>query len=59
MEFMEWIGKILDKRGLHLAIDGKALRAAAEKEKSCRAPMLLNTVDVVTGLVIVQLYIVL
>ena len=26
--FMEWIGEILDTRGLHIAIDGKALRAS-------------------------------
>jgi len=26
--FMEWIGEILDSRGLHLIIDGKALRGA-------------------------------
>ena len=55
LEFMEWIGEILETRGLHLAIDGKALRAAAEKEKGSRAPMILNAVDVVTGLVIAQL----
>ena len=30
---MEWIGEILDTRGRHLAIDGKALRAPLFKAK--------------------------
>ena len=37
--FMEWIGEILSTKGLHLAIDGKAVRAAASKIKGTRAPM--------------------
>ena len=55
LEFMEWIGEIVNSRGLHLAIDGKALRAAMEKTKNAKAPMVMNAVDVVTGLVIAQL----
>lgn len=55
MAFMEWIGEILSTRGIHLAIDGKALRAAAEKVKGGRAPMLMNVLDVATGLVLAQL----
>ena len=53
--FMEWIGEILNTRGLHLAIDGKALRAAMEKVKDFRAPMVLNAIDAATGLVIAQM----
>lgn len=53
--FMEWIGEIIDSRGLHLAIDGKALRAAIEKVKNYRAPMVLNVIDTITGLVLAQL----
>lgn len=55
LEFMEWIGEIVNTKGIHLAIDGKALRAAMEKVKDFRAPMVLNAVDAVTGLVVAQL----
>ena len=55
LEFMEWIGEIVDTKGIHLAIDGKALRAAMEKVKDFRAPMVLNAMDAVTGLVIAQM----
>ena len=53
--FMEWIGEILCTEGLHLAIDGKAVRAAASKIKGKKAPMLLNAIDTATGLVLSQL----
>ena len=54
--FMEWIGEIVDsKNTTHLAIDGKALRGAAEKTKSGTAPMLLNVVETVRGLILAQL----
>lgn len=52
--FMEWIGEILDTKGRHLAIDGKALRAAVSKVRGSRTPMLMNAIDVATGLVISQ-----
>ena len=55
LEFMEWIGEILSTKGIHLAIDGKALRAAMEKGKNFRTPMVLNAIDAVTGLVAAQL----
>lgn len=42
-------------RGLILAIDGKALRAAIEKVKDYRVLMVMNVVDTVTGLVLAQL----
>ena len=54
LEFMEWIGEIVNTKGIHLAVDGKALRAAMEKVKDFRAPMLLNAIDAVTGLVLAQ-----
>ena len=53
--FMEWIGEIVDSKNTHLAIDGKALRGAAEKTKSGTAPMLLNVVETVRGLILAQL----
>ena len=55
LEFMEWIGEIVKTKGIHLAVDGKALRAAMEKVKDFRTPMVLNAVDAVTGLVLAQL----
>lgn len=53
--FIEWIGSIVSTRGVHLAVDGKAIRAAAEKCKGNRAPMMLHVLDVATGLVAAQL----
>ena len=55
LEFMEWIGEIISGKGLHLAIDGKALRASMEKVENSRAPMVMNVIDTVTGLVLAQL----
>ena len=52
---MGWIGEILNSRGCHIAIDGKAIRAAASKVKSEKAPMLMNALDAATGLVLSQL----
>lgn len=54
-EFMEWIGSIVNTRGTHLAIDGKALRAAMSKVRNERTPMVLNVIDVPTGLVVGQM----
>lgn len=51
MAFMEWIGEILSTRGIHLVIDGKALRAAESKVKDIRAPLVMNALDAATGLV--------
>ena len=53
--FIEWIGQIVQTKGAHLAVDGKALRAAAAKVRGERAPMLLHVVEAVTGLVLAQL----
>jgi len=55
MAFMEWIGEILEIRGIHLIIDGKALRAATERVKNSRTPMVMNALDAATGLVLAQL----
>ncbi len=55
LEFMEWIGEIVSTKGVHIAIDGKALRAAMEKVKDFRASMVLNAIDTATGLVIAQM----
>ena len=53
--FMNWIGGILDTRGIHIIIDGKALRAATERLKDKKAPYILNAIDQATKLVIAQL----
>ena len=53
--FMEWAGEIVDTKGAHIAIDGKALRGACDKARTFRTPMLMNVVEVVTGFVMAQL----
>ena len=53
--FMEWIGELIDTRGRHLAIDGKALRGAISRLQSGAAPMLLNAVDAETGIILSQM----
>lgn len=53
--FVEWIGTIVDTRGIHLAIDGKALRAAMNKVRDFRVPMVLNAVDAANGIVLAQI----
>jgi len=53
--FTDWIGNILSTKGIHIVIDGKALRAAAEKIKDKKAPYILNALDAATNLVIAQI----
>ena len=55
--FMEWIGEILRTKGIHLAIDGKALRAGMSRTQgpNAKVPMLLHAMDTATGLVLAQL----
>ena len=53
--FIEWIGSIVSTRGIHIAVDGKALRASMNKVKDFRTPMILNAIDVATGLVLAQI----
>ena len=55
MAFMGWVGEILRTRGAHIVIDGKALKAAIEKAKGGKTPMIMNTLDAATGLVVAQL----
>lgn len=45
----------MNTKGRHICIDGKALRAAMEKVKDFRAPMVMNAIDATTGLVTAQL----
>lgn len=53
--FMEWTAEILCEHGIHIIIDGKALRGAAEKIKDGNTPYILNAIDAVTQMVIAQL----
>lgn len=53
--FIQWIGEIVQTKGVHLAVDGKAVKGAAAKVKGERSPMLLNVVEAATGLVLAHL----
>ncbi len=53
--FMEWIGEILQTKGHHIAIDGKAIRAAASKVRGGKTPMILSAIDAATGIIVAQL----
>lgn len=52
-----WIGKVFNRRGIHIAINGKGLRAAARKVRDEKTPYILNAVDTASKLVIGQLVI--
>ena len=52
---MNWIGEISSTRGIHIAIDGKGLRAAAGKVRDERTPYILNAIDAASRLVVGQL----
>lgn len=52
--FVEWVAELLDTRGIHVAIDGKALRGAAEKARGGKTPYILNVIDAATQLVVAQ-----
>ncbi len=53
--FMEWTCELIDTRGRHLAIDGKALKGAVSRVQNGVTPMLLNAVDGETGIVLSQM----
>lgn len=53
--FIEWITEMLNTKGIHIAIDGKALRGGTEKIKDGKIPYILNAIDTITGIVIAQL----
>ena len=52
LSLINWIGEISNTRGIHIAIDGKGLRAAAHKVRDEKTPYILNAIDAVSGLVI-------
>lgn len=55
LAIMNWIGEISNTRGIHIAIDGKGIRAAAHKVRDEKTPYILNAIDAASGLVIGQL----
>lgn len=55
LAIINWTGEISDTRGIHIAIDGKGLRAAAHKVRDERTPYILNAINVTSRLVIAQL----
>ena len=55
LSIMNWIGEISNTRGIHIAIDGKGLRAAAHKIRDERTPYILNAIDVASKLVVAQM----
>lgn len=57
LALINWIGEVFNTRGIHIAIDGKGLRAAARKVRDEKTPYILNAVDTASKLVIGQLVI--
>jgi len=53
--FIQWIVDLTNLQGKHVAIDGKAVRAACEKVYRKKVPMLINAFLVETGICIAQL----
>ena len=53
--FIQWIVDMTNPKGKHIAIDGKAIRAACEKVYQKKVPMLINALMVESGICIGQL----
>lgn len=53
--FMDWMSQITSSRGKHIAIDGKAVRAACEKAHSKYVPYILNAFLVEEGVLFSQM----
>jgi len=53
--FIQWIVELTRTDGKHVAIDGKAVRAACEKVYRKKVPILINAIVVNTGICIGQL----
>jgi predicted transposase YbfD/YdcC len=53
--FIQWIVDLTRPQGKHVAIDGKAVRAACEKVYRKKVPILINALMVETGICIGQL----
>lgn len=55
MVFAEWMSDLFQRHGIHIIIDGKALRAATEKVKGGKINYILNALDAATNLVLCQM----
>lgn len=55
LTFTDWVSQLLKRMGLHIIIDGKALRASTKKIENGNIPYTLNAIDAATELVIAQL----
>lgn len=55
LTFADWVSQFLNKRGLHIIIDGKALRAATKKIENGNTPYTLNAIDAATEMVMAQM----
>jgi predicted transposase YbfD/YdcC len=53
--FIQWIVELTRAKGQHIAIDGKAIRAACEKVYRKKVPMLINALMVESGICIGQM----
>ena len=53
--FIQWVVDITHNKGKHIAIDGKAVRAACEKVYRKKVPMLINAYMLESGICIAQL----
>lgn len=53
--FIQWMTELIDTKGAHIAIDGKALRGATKRLQNENTPYVLNAIEGTTNLVIAQL----
>lgn len=44
LALINWIGEVFNTKGIHIAIDGKGLWAAARKVKGEKTPYILNAI---------------
>jgi len=55
LTFADWVSQFLNRRGLHIIIDGKALRGATKKIENGNTPYTLNAIDAATEMVMAQM----
>lgn len=54
LTFTDWVTQLLKGHGLHIIIDGKALRGSAKKIQNGNVPYLLNAIEATTEMVLTQ-----
>jgi len=55
LTFADWAMQLLNACGMHIIIDGKALRGATRKIRDEKVPYILNAVEAATEIVIAQM----